>query len=58
MPWYWTDDLAPLLVSQGKMTPEAAEEMSKSPVAIKRREATIDEAVEVMVEDDEIPLAA
>ena len=58
MPWYWTDDLAPMLVSKGKMSPEAAEDMRKSPVAIRRREMTIDEAVEGLIEDDEIPLAA
>ena len=58
MPWYWTDVLAPLLVSKGKMTLEAAEDLRKSPVAIRRRETTIDEAVEGMIEDDEIPLAA
>ena len=58
MPWYWTDDIARALIETGRLTVESARTMLATPVAIKRVELDLDTAVQAMLDDDEIPLAA
>lgn len=58
MPWYWTDDLARVLRDEATIPMEVAERLESAPVAIRRDESTIEAAVQGMLEDDEIPLAA
>ncbi len=58
MPWYWTDDLGRFLVSEGIISERVAAHLEASPIAIRRVEASIEEAALGMVDDDEIPLAA
>jgi len=58
MPWYWTDDLARIMVAQGLISDKTAVHLASSPIALRRDESSIEEAVSAMAEDDEIPLAA
>lgn len=58
MPWYWTDDLARILVANGDITERIASQISARPVAIRRLETTIESAAAGYLDDDEIPLAA
>lgn len=58
MPWYWTDDLARVLVSKGTIPERIAAEISATPVAIRRTEDTLEAAAYGYLDDDEIPLAA
>lgn len=58
MPWYWTDDLARIMIAQDLIGDKTAVHLASSPVALRRDEDTIEEAVCAMAEDDEIPLAA
>jgi len=58
VPWYWTDDLSRIMVSQGLIGEEAAIRLVSPPVAVKRDETSIEEAAQGMADDDEIPLAA
>lgn len=58
MPWYWTDDLSRILFSEGLISKQAAVQLETSPVAIRRVETSLEEAVRGMVDDDEVPLAA
>ena len=58
MPWYWTDDLAQVLVSDGMISQVTASELTISPVAYRRDETTIEAAAKALLDDNEIPLAA
>ena len=58
MPWYWTDDLSRIMISEGLIGDDAAKRMVLSPVAIRREESSLSEAAKGMADDDEIPLAA
>ncbi len=58
MPWYWTDDLARALLAAGRISEDEAAALSAQPVAIRRQEARLEEAVEACAEEGEIPLAA
>lgn len=58
MPWYWTDDIAEYLQTQGKLSEEAVRRMATVPVGIRRDEVSIEAASAGLLEDDEIPLAA
>lgn len=58
VPWYWTDDIARLLVASGRISDEAANTMASVPVAFRRQEPTIESAAQGLIDDDEIPLAA
>lgn len=58
MPWYWSDDLSRILVSESLHSGQTASRLEASPVAIRRVESSIEEAVRGMVEDDDVPLAA
>lgn len=58
MPWYWTDDIAHALIDAGRITSDAAGTMLSVPTAIRREEASIEEVAEVLLDDEEIPIAA
>ncbi len=58
MPWYWTDDLSRILLSEGLISDKAALSLASSPVAVRRDEMSIEAAAQGMADDDEIPLAA
>ena len=58
MPWYWTDDLSRILFSEGLVSKQAAAQLETSPVAIRRVETSLEEAMGGMVDDDEVSLAA
>lgn len=58
MPWYWTDDLARVLLADGRINESVAVEMASVPVAYRRDEPTLEDAARALLDDDEIPLAA
>ncbi|HEY4606253.1 MAG TPA: hypothetical protein VIH55_01280 [Acidimicrobiia bacterium] len=58
MPWYWTDDIARVLIESGRITPDAVGAMLSVPTAIRRDEPSIEDAARALLDDDEIPLAA
>jgi hypothetical protein len=58
VPWYWTDDIARALIETGRLNAESARTMLAAPVALKRAEPDLDAAVQAMLDDDEIPIAA
>lgn len=58
MPWYWTDEVAPVLVANGSIDAETADGLIKLPVAFRSEHETIEEAAAGLAEDEEIPLAA
>jgi hypothetical protein len=58
MPWYWSDDIARTLVSQGRLDTENAIRLIASPVALRRDESTVEGAAFGLQDDEEIPLAA
>lgn len=58
MPWYWTDEVARHLMTQGRIDAERAEAISRQPVAIRRPEPDLEAAASAMLDDGEIPLAA
>ena len=58
MPWYWTDDIARALIEAGRITPDAAGAMLSVPTAIRRDEPSLEAAMQALLEDEEIPLAA
>ena len=58
VPWYWTDDLSRILLSEGLIGDKGASSLASSPVAVRRVEMSIEAAAQGMADDDEIPLAA
>lgn len=58
MPWYWTDEVAPLLVADGSIDAEVAAAMIALPVAYRSEHDEIENATRELLDDDEIPLAA
>lgn len=58
MPWYWTDEVARLLVADGSIDADAAAVLMALPVAHRSDHETIEEAARELMDDDEIPLAA
>jgi ABC-type proline/glycine betaine transport system permease subunit len=58
MPWYWTDEVAPVLVANGTISAEVAAALIAMPVALRSEHTDVDEATQELVEDGEIPLAA
>jgi hypothetical protein len=58
VPWYWTDDIARALIDNGRLTVESAGTLLATPVAVKRVEPDLDTAIQAMLDDDEIPIAA
>ncbi len=58
MPWYWTDDMAKILLDGGRMPASAAEGAFQAPIAIRHSEETIEAAAAALLDEGEIPLAA
>ena len=58
MPWYWTDDIARMLIETGRIDADAVTAMLSIPTAIRRDEANIETAAQALLDDEEIPLAA
>ena len=58
MPWYWTDDIAVVLVGSGKIGSAEAAALTNAPVAYHRDTATLEEVAVELAEEGEIPLAA
>jgi hypothetical protein len=58
MPWYWTDELARALLTDGRIDPETAARLGSIPVAVRRDEATLEAAATALADDGELPLAA
>ncbi len=58
MPWYWTDEVAPVLVATGSIDPEVAATLVTLPVAHRSERESIEEAARQLLEDGEIPLLA
>lgn len=58
MPWYWSDEVASLLVAHGTIEESAAAESIALPVAHRSEHETIEDAAKALLDDGEIPLAA
>ena len=58
MPWYWTDEVAPVLVSNGTIDQATAQGLIATPVAYRSEHETMEAAVAELLDDGEIPLAA
>lgn len=58
MPWYWTDDVANLMMANGRLSAADAAGLIAKPVGIRSACSTIEDAIEGLLEDGEIPLAA
>lgn len=58
MPWYWTDEVAPVLVAKGSIDESVAADLIAMPVAHRSDHDTIEDAANELMEDGEIPLAA
>jgi hypothetical protein len=58
MPWYWTDEVAPVLIANGSIDPEVAASLISLPVAHRSDQDTVEEAAKELMDDGEIPLAA
>lgn len=56
MPWYWTDDLARVLLEDGRISETIASELTSLPVAFRSEETTVEAAAGALLDDDEIPL--
>ncbi|HEU4320921.1 MAG TPA: hypothetical protein VFS66_12655 [Acidimicrobiia bacterium] len=58
MPWYWTDEVAPVLVSNGTIDQTTAQLLISMPVAYRSEHESLEAAVGELLDDGEIPLAA
>lgn len=58
MPWYWTDEVAPVLVADGSIDADVAAGLESIPVAHRSEHENIEEAAKELMDDGEIPLAA
>lgn len=58
MPWYWSDDVARFLLASGKIDTRLADQLVRTPIAIRRPEPDLETAALAMTDDNEIPLAA
>lgn len=58
MPWYWTDEVAPVLVANGTIDADVAAGLAAVPVALRSDHETVEEAVQELLDEGEIPLAA
>jgi hypothetical protein len=58
MPWYWSDDVARVLLADGRIDPDTAARLTTTPVAIRRPETDVQSAALGLQDDGEIPLAA
>jgi len=58
MPWYWTDEVARVLVANGTIDAEVAANLVSVPVAHRSEQENIDDAAKELMDDGEIPLLA
>ena len=58
MPWYWTDEVAEVLLASGDIEPALALRLMAMPVAHRSDHDTIELAAQELMDDGEIPLAA
>lgn len=58
MPWYWTDEVAPVLVANGSIDEAVAADLMAIPMAHRSEHETLEEAAQELMDDGEIPLAA
>lgn len=58
MPWYWTDEVAPVLIAQGNIDEDTAATMISLPVAHRSEHDTVEDAAQELMDEGEIPLAA
>jgi hypothetical protein len=58
MPWYWTDEVAPVLVANGSIDEGVAADLIAIPIAHRSEHDTVEEAAKELMDDGEIPLAA
>ena len=58
MPWYWSDDIARLLLDKGSIDADRAQDLTRRPVAWRSDEETLERAVEALDDDDEVAPAA
>ncbi|MGD2043795.1 MAG: hypothetical protein PVJ28_09120 [Acidimicrobiia bacterium] len=58
MPWYWTDEVAPVLVAKGSIDEDAAASMISLPVAHRSDSDSVEDAAQELMDEGEIPLAA
>lgn len=57
MPWYWSDEIAPVLVADGSIDADAAADLVAVPVAHRSEHETIEDAARELMDDGEIPLS-
>jgi hypothetical protein len=58
MPWYWTDEVAAILVANGSIDADVAATLIRLPIAHRSAEVTIEAAAQTLLDEGEIPLAA
>lgn len=58
MPWYWTDEVAPILVANGSIDAAVAAALVSLPIAHRSEHETVEDALQELLDDGEIPLAA
>lgn len=58
MPWYWSDDVAAVLVASGELNSATAAKISVMPTGHRSERENIEEAARELLDDGEIPLAA
>ncbi len=58
MPWYWTDEVAPVLIAKGIIDEDAAAQLIALPVALRSDRDNVDDAAQELMDEGEIPLAA
>jgi hypothetical protein len=58
MPWYWTDEVAPVLIAKGSIDEDAAAQLIALPVALRSDRDKVDDAAQELMDEGEIPLAA
>ncbi len=58
MPWYWTDEVAPILIANGSIDATVAASMISTPIAHRSEHEKVEEALSQLMDDGEIPLAA
>lgn len=58
MPWYWSDDVARVLLELGKIDRTRATDLVSRPVAFRCEAESLEKAALKLLDDEEIPLAA
>jgi hypothetical protein len=58
MPWYWTDDLARVLLETGRIDAGTAAALVAAPIGVRRQELTVEETTGDLTDDEDLPHAA